>query len=73
MNRLLQATAPLEARIRDRGHKYREVAEILNISERQVIRLARSGALKVTRMGPRCVRIFDSAIDSYLANVRGES
>ena len=49
------------SRPRGRAHRYREVAEILNCSERSVIRLVRQGLLRADRIGPRVVRIFDSA------------
>jgi excisionase family DNA binding protein len=58
------------SRPRGRAHRYREVAEILNCSERSVIRLVRQGLLRADRIGPRVVRIFDDSIDQYAASVR---
>jgi|GEM_PF-884852 len=58
------------SRPRGRAHRYREVAEILNCSERSVIRLVRQGLLRADRIGPRLVRIFDDSIDQYVASVR---
>jgi excisionase family DNA binding protein len=58
------------SRPRGRAHRYREVAEILNCSERSVIRLVRQGLLRADRIGPRVVRIFDDSIDQYVASVR---
>jgi excisionase family DNA binding protein len=58
------------SRPRGRAHRYREVAEILNCSERHVIRLVRQGALRADRLGPRVIRIFDDSIDQYVASVR---
>ena len=61
-------------RIRDRGraHRYREAAQVLNCSERHIIRLVRSGKLKADRLGARVVRIFDDSIDEYLASIRSQ-
>jgi len=58
------------SRPRGRAHRYREVAEILNCSERSVIRLVRQGLLRADRIGRRVVRIFDDSIDQYVASVR---
>jgi excisionase family DNA binding protein len=61
-------------RVRDRGraHRYREVAQKFNCSERHVIRLVRGGQLRADRLGPRVVRIFDDSIDEYLASIRSQ-
>jgi excisionase family DNA binding protein len=59
-------------RVRDRGraHRYREAAQVLNCSERHIIRLVRSGKLKADRLGARVVRIFDDELDRFVANAR---
>jgi excisionase family DNA binding protein len=59
-------------RIRDRGraHRYREAAQVLNCSERHIIRLVRSGKLKADRLGDRVVRIFDDELDRFVASAR---
>jgi excisionase family DNA binding protein len=59
-------------RSRGRAHRYKEAAKILNISDRSVIRLIRTGKIKVTYLGPRSPRIFDDAIDAYLAAQESE-
>ena len=66
-------TETLASRGRGRAHRYREAAQILNVSERQVIRLARRGVLKADKLSERVVRIFDDSIDAYLEHVRGAS
>ena len=60
-------TVPLASRSRGRAHRYREAAQILNISERTVIREVRKGRLKADRLSERVVRIFDDSIDDYVA------
>jgi excisionase family DNA binding protein len=59
-------------RVRDRGraHRYREAAQVLNCSERHIIRLVRSGKLKADRLGARVVRIFDDELDRFVASAR---
>ena len=64
-------TETLSSRNRGRAHRYREAAQILNCSERHIIREVRSGRLKADKLGERVVRIFDDSIDSYLEHVRG--
>jgi excisionase family DNA binding protein len=59
------------ARKRGRAHKYKDVAEILNCSERHIIRLVHSGELRSTKLSSRCVRIFDEDIEAYLEKIRG--
>jgi excisionase family DNA binding protein len=63
--------ADITSRPRGRAHRYREAAELLNCSERQVIRLVRSGVLRADRLSERVVRIFDDSIDAYIERVRG--
>jgi excisionase family DNA binding protein len=69
------ATTTIEPATRSRGraHRYREAAKILNVSDRHIIRLIRDGKLKATYLGPRSPRIFDDAIDAYVAAQEGES
>jgi excisionase family DNA binding protein len=61
----MTATAIIEQR--DRANRIRQVAEILNTSERQVWRLIADGRMKAERFGPRCVRIWDSEIARFRA------
>ena len=63
-------TAQLRVRDRGRAHRYREAAQILNVSERHIIRLVRSGRLKADRLGARVVRIFDDELDRFVASAR---
>jgi excisionase family DNA binding protein len=57
-------------RDRGRAHRYREAAQVLNCSERHIIRLVRSGKLKADRLGARVVKIFDDELDRFVANAR---
>jgi excisionase family DNA binding protein len=59
------------SRTRRRGHRYRDVAKILNCSERHVIREVQAGKLKVVYIGQRSPRIFDDALDAYVAGQGG--
>ena len=61
----MTATAIIEQR--DRANRIRQVAEILNTSERQVWRLIADGKMQAERFGPRCVRIGDSEIARFRA------
>jgi|RhiMetdeSRZDD1v2_1073273.scaffolds.fasta_scaffold138762_3 excisionase family DNA binding protein len=65
-------TDTLRVHNRGRAHRYREVAQVLNCSERHVIRLVRGGQLRADRLGARVVRIFDDSIDEYLASIRSQ-
>jgi excisionase family DNA binding protein len=60
-------------RSRGRAHKYREVAQILNVSVEHVYRLIHAGKLRPTYLGPRSPRIFDADIDALIAAQGGES
>ena len=60
-------------RRRGRAHKYREVAEILNVSYQHIPRLVRAGKLKATYVGPHAPRIFDNDLDAFIAAQGGES
>ena len=62
----------LASRSRGRAHRYREAAQILNCSERTIIRKVRSGELKADKLSERVIRVFDDSIDAYLEHVRGE-
>jgi excisionase family DNA binding protein len=55
----------------DRGRRVRYVAQILDTSERQIWRWIAEGKLRAERLGPRCVRIFDSEIARYRSAQRG--
>jgi excisionase family DNA binding protein len=68
----VSTTETLTSRHRGRAHRYRDAAEILKVSERQVIRLVRRGVLRADKLSERVVRIFDDSIDAYLERVRGE-
>jgi len=57
---------------RDRANRVRQVAEILNTSERQVWRLIADGKLKAERFAPRCVRVWDSEITRFRAACAAE-
>jgi excisionase family DNA binding protein len=65
-------TVTLEAEIArpDRANRIRQVAELFNTSERHIWRLIADGKLRADRLGPRCVRIFDSEIARYRASLR---
>lgn len=65
-------TVTLEAEIArpDRADRIRQVAELFNTSERHIWRLIADGKLRADRLGPRCVRIFDSEIARYRASLR---
>ena len=65
-------TVTLEAEIArpDRANRIRQVAELFNTSERHICRLIADGKLRADRLGPRCVRIFDSEIARYRASLR---
>jgi excisionase family DNA binding protein len=63
-------TEVFRVRNRGRAHRYREAAQVLNCSERHIIRLVRSGKLKADRLGARVVRIFDDELDRFVANAR---
>ena len=54
----------------DRANKVRQVADIFGTSERHIWRLIADRKLKADRLGPRCVRIFDSEITRYRASLR---
>ena len=68
--RQLMTSEALRVRDRGRAHRYREAALILNVSERHIIRLVRSGKLKADRLGARVVRIFDDELDRFVASAR---
>jgi len=53
----------------DRANSVRDVAGLFQTSERTIWRLIKAGGLKAERLGPRCVRIFDSEIARYRATV----
>jgi len=64
-------TESLRVRERGRAHRYREAAQVLNCSERHIIRLVRSSVkLKADRLGARVVRIFDDELDRFVASAR---
>jgi excisionase family DNA binding protein len=65
-------TVTLDAEIArpDRANRIRQVAEIFNTSERHIWRLIADGKLRADRLGPRCVRIFDSEIIRFRASLR---
>jgi excisionase family DNA binding protein len=52
---------------RDRANKIRQVADRCQTSERQVWRWIAEGKLKAVRLGPRCIRVWDSEIDRFRA------
>jgi excisionase family DNA binding protein len=56
----------------DRAYRIRQVAEILNTSERQIWRFIADRRLRADKLGPRCVRIFDSELARFLASIRAE-
>ena len=68
--RRLMTSEALRVRDRGRAHRYREAAQILNVSERHIIRLVRSGRLKADRLGARVIRIFDDELDRFVASAR---
>jgi hypothetical protein len=45
---------------------------MLNCSERHVMREVQAGKLRVTYIGERSPRIFDDALDAYVAAQGGE-
>jgi excisionase family DNA binding protein len=57
-------------RSRGRAHSYADVAQILGISEREVIRKVRSGELKADKLSARVVRIFDDSLDAFVERQR---
>jgi hypothetical protein len=59
------------SRSRGRAHRYRGVADILDMSERQVIREVRAGRLKVDYIGPKMPRVFDDSLDEYVKRSQG--
>ena len=59
------------ARDIDHANSVRDVARILDVSDRTVWRWVRAGELKAERLSPRCLRIFDSEIARFRANARG--
>ena len=58
-------------RNRGRAHRYGDAAQILGISERQVIREVRAGRLKADKLSERVIRIFDDSLDAYVERRRG--
>ena len=54
----------------DRANSVGAVATLFQTSERTIWRLIRRGDLKAERLGPRCVRIFDSEIARFRAASR---
>jgi predicted DNA-binding transcriptional regulator AlpA len=54
-----------QRRALDRANRVRDVAKIFDTSERHIWRLIKRGELKAERLGPRCVRVFDSEIARY--------
>jgi excisionase family DNA binding protein len=57
---------------RDRANRVREVARILDTSERQIWRLIEQGRIRAERHGPRTVRIWDSEIARFRAACAAE-
>jgi excisionase family DNA binding protein len=62
-----------QSRALDRARKVSEVAEIFGTSSRHIWRLIKNGALKSERLGPRCVRVFDSEIMRYRDSLRSNA
>lgn len=58
-----------QRRTLDRANKIRDVAAMFDTSERHIWRLIKRGELKAERLGPRCVRVFDSEIARYRASL----
>jgi excisionase family DNA binding protein len=58
---------------RGRALTYKQVAEILNVSERTVAREISKGRLRADRLSIRVRRIFSDSLDEYLERTRGES
>jgi excisionase family DNA binding protein len=57
-------------RSRGRAHSYADVAKILGVSEREVIRMCARGDLKADKLSARVVRIFDDSLDAYVERQR---
>jgi excisionase family DNA binding protein len=66
----MTTTERLGTRSRGRAHRYGDVAQILGISEREVIRKVRSGELKADKLSARVVRIFDDSLDAFVERQR---
>jgi excisionase family DNA binding protein len=63
-------TKDMGTRSRGRAHSYADVAKILQVSEREVIRMVRRGELKADKFSARVVRIFDDSLDAYVERQR---
>ena len=69
----MTATNNNAVRDTDRANRIRAVADRLAVSPRQVWRLIEDGKLRADRLGPRCTRIFDSEIERFIAEQRGQA
>ena len=61
------------ARMIDHANSVRDVAGIFGTSERHIWRLIKRGDLKAERLGPRCIRVFDSEIVRYRACLKEQA